>query len=57
MKPQILYIILTLVNLLLNAHYHGEPKEGNHNFFIDLLGIAITYALLIWGGFFDVFLK
>jgi len=49
--PQIIYITLTAISLLLNAYTHGKPREDN-NFWNALLAGIIVYGLLIWGGFF-----
>ena len=50
---QALYVLLMLSSLLLSAHDHGKPKEGNHNFWYSLIALIITTSLLYWGGFFD----
>lgn len=49
--PQIIYVILTAISLLGAAHLHGKPRE-NYNFWTALIGVALGYTLLIWGGFF-----
>ena len=51
--PQILFIVLCAIVLLLAAHLHGEPKKGNYNFFKSFIAEAIPAGLLIWGGFFN----
>ena len=53
MTPQIIYILLISVSLLLNANLHGKSKEGKHNFWIHLIATVTTSFLLYWGGFFD----
>ena len=50
--PQIIIIVLYAITLLLSSHSHGKPYEHNQNFWVSLLGVAIMFALLIWGGFF-----
>ena len=50
--PQIIIIVLYAVALLIAAHEHGKPREGETNFWISLSGTAILFGLLIWGGFF-----
>lgn len=50
--PQIIIIVLYAMTLLVSAHEHGKPREGKTNFWISLLGVAIIFGLLIWGGFF-----
>lgn len=51
--PQIILVILYAIALLLQAHSHGKPKEGNNNFWHSLISSVITFSLLKWGGFFD----
>lgn len=51
--PQIVWISVIAVSLLLNARDHGKPKEGKHNFFIGLVVLSIQLFLLIMGGFFN----
>ena len=50
--PQIIVIVLSATGLLLQAYYHGKPKDGKNNFFTGLISTTITFGLLIWGGFF-----
>ncbi len=50
--PQILMITLSAISLLLNAHSHGKPKEGNQSFWTALVGTIIVQGILIWGGFY-----
>ena len=50
--PQILIIILYGASLLCDANMHGKPKEGEHNFWVGLIGITLQTGLLWWGGFF-----
>jgi len=54
MIPQIIYLVLYGVGLLILANQHGKPKTGNHNFWITATAGLISPALLYWGGFFDV---
>lgn len=54
MAPQIIYIVIIIINLINAGYRHGKPKEGTNNLWIDLTSIAIAIALLTWGGFFDV---
>jgi len=49
--PQIIYIVLSAIGLLLAAYYHGKPRD-NYNFWTVLVSSFIAYGLLIWGGFF-----
>lgn len=50
--PQIIYICITALGLLVAANKHGKPKEGNESFWITFTAVIIGYSLLIWGGFF-----
>jgi hypothetical protein len=50
--PQIIWIVMASVNLLLTAYLHGKPKDGNHNIWLTILGSIIMLSLLIGGGFF-----
>lgn len=49
--PAIIFIILSAINLLLAARLHGTSRP-DYNFWIVLLGSAITNGLLYWGGFY-----
>ena len=50
--PQIIYICITAVGLLIEANKHGKPKDGEHSFWLTLISVIIGYSILIWGGFF-----
>ena len=49
----IAYLVITLIGLGVCLQIHGEPKTGNHNFFATLLTTALTFLLLIKGGYFS----
>jgi hypothetical protein len=49
--PQIVYLSIMFVALLLSAALHGKPRS-NINFWTDLVSSALTIALMYWGGFF-----
>jgi hypothetical protein len=49
--PQIIYIAITFIGLLLTANQHGKPRK-NTNLWITLISTTIAYSILIWGGFF-----
>lgn len=49
--PQTLVILLSIIGLVLVARDHGKPRKPE-NIWTHLVGVAITYSLLIWGGFF-----
>lgn len=51
--PQIIYLTITAVGLLIEANQHGKPKgPGNHNFWVTAVSTAICLSILYWGGFF-----
>lgn len=53
MLPQIIYLVLVGIGLLLMSNQHGKPKTGDHNFWISLIAQCIHLGLLYWGGFFN----
>ena len=57
MIPQIIYLSILFIGLLLAANLHGKPKEGEYNFWTTFLSYIIILTLLFYGGFFDVFFK
>ncbi len=52
--PQIIMLCIGAMDLLLTANLHGKPKEGNHSFWVESIGVACQIWLLYWGGFFRV---
>ena len=50
--PQIVWIALTAMGLGCTAVKHGQPKEGNENFWTSLIANGIVALLLYYGGFF-----
>lgn len=50
--PQITWIILTTMRLTVTAFKEGQPKEGAWSTTNALIYTAISYTLLICGGFF-----
>ena len=56
MIPQIIMILFVAIALARGVHMHSKPKKGNHDFRDDIIAIAIGQGLLIWGGFYGVFL-
>tara|TARA_R100000951_G_scaffold101420_1_gene92965 strand:- start:36900 stop:37067 length:168 start_codon:yes stop_codon:yes gene_type:complete len=50
--PQIIILCLYALGLLLDSHLHGQHKSGKHNVFVSIVGVAISFSLLKWGGFF-----
>lgn len=49
--PQIVMLVIYICNVMLSAVHHGEEQEP-YNVWITMLGIAINFAILKWGGFF-----
>ena len=50
--PQILICLIFIIGLVQNCIKHGEPKDGEYNFWGTLIGVIINVAILKWGGFF-----
>ena len=58
MTPQIILLCIALINIVVSAIKHGEPKDktsSTYNFWITLGNILVLLGLLYWGGFFQVF--
>ena len=53
MVPQIIYLSIVFINLLLTANMHGKERTP-YNFWTSLVGTVLGFFLLYWGGFFDV---
>lgn len=49
--PQVVVLVLYLFNVVLSAVHHGE-EQGPYNVWTTLVGTAISFAILRWGGFF-----
>lgn len=56
MIPQLIYIALIMISLGMNISSHGEPR-GDTNAWNSLISCIIGFAILYWGGFFDVMIK
>lgn len=50
--PQIIYLALMMMDIGISLAKHGEPKNQKYNAWITSVSVAITVALLKWGGFF-----
>jgi len=50
--PQVIWLVLLLINLMINAVNHGKPKEGFDNITYSIIDACLSIGLLIWGGFF-----
>jgi len=44
----IIFYIFALLGLLLAANLHGQKKEGDHNFWVNLISIIINLVLIWW---------
>jgi len=51
--PQIIYLVLVGIQLLMTAHKHGEMKMDKHNIWTTILNAIFASLLLYWGGFFS----
>lgn len=53
---QILYIVIVVLGLGISLERHGK-RQGNHNskhnFWATLIGSAILFTILYFGGFFS----
>lgn len=49
--PQIVIMVLYLVNITLSAVHHGE-EQGPYNVWMTMLGVSVNFAILKCGGFF-----
>ncbi len=54
--PQIVYVSLSLVGLGFAIAKHGQPREP-YNAFGLMIGTALSWTLLWWGGFFQPLLS
>ncbi len=50
--PQGIYLALLFTGIGAEAANHGQPKKGNHNFWVALIGTLLALALQYWGGFY-----
>lgn len=49
--PQLVMLVLYVCNAILSIVHHGEEQEP-YNAWTTMLGIAVNFAILKWGGFF-----
>ena len=56
MAPQIIYLSIVFIGLLIAANLHGKERTP-HNFWVTLVATAITISLMYWGGFFNPIFK
>lgn len=57
MTPQIIYIALQFIGLMILIRLHGKPEEGKHNFWSALTRAVLINYLLYSGGFYDPLFK
>lgn len=50
--PAFLWCLLVGASLLVNARFHGQPREKT-NFWYAAAAVGIHGGLLYWGGFFS----
>lgn len=50
--PQLIYILLTIIGLVVAIQRDGKPRTGSYNLMPDLICSLLTFLLLYWGGFF-----
>ncbi|MGL6174821.1 MAG: hypothetical protein ACRC1P_09490 [Cellulosilyticaceae bacterium] len=50
--PQTIYLVIVLIGTGVALSDHGKPRKGNENFITFLIGTAIQFGLMYWGGFF-----
>jgi len=51
--PQITFVTLTILGLLVTVRFHGEPRTGKYSVVSFFIASAIDYWLLYYGGFFN----
>lgn len=50
--PQLIYLVLSLLGIVITLVNHGEPREGQYNVYSVIVGELLFIGLLWWGGFF-----
>jgi len=51
--PEVIMLFLMVLSLGIAISEHGKPKTGKNSFWATLIGQALSFALLYWGGFFS----
>ena len=54
MIPQIIFLCLLTMSITIHLINHGENRPP-YNVWHKLIGAVILFALLWWGGFWEVF--
>ena len=57
MKPQLLLITLSMIAIGVHIAKHGKQTNLKYNGFHKLIGSAILYTILYYGGFWDVLIN
>jgi hypothetical protein len=57
MWPQIVFLIIVMVGLILNIIFEGEATEGHFDTINYILKYGFILFILYMGGFFDCFFK
>jgi|CoawatStandDraft_6_1074263.scaffolds.fasta_scaffold02726_6 hypothetical protein len=57
MKPQIVLISLSMIAIGIHIARHGKQTNLKYNGFNKLIGSAILYTILYYGGFWDVLIN
>lgn len=50
---QIVWLLIVALGFGINIVKHGEPRDGNYNFWSFLIGALIEAVILYLGGFFN----
>lgn len=50
--PQAIMLAIVCMNLGMSLALHGQEKQGEYNFWVTLIGMALELSLLYAGGFF-----
>ena len=50
--PQIIWFIIAIIDIVYTGIHNGERKEGEYNFWTNLLAIIIEYFFFFFLGFF-----
>jgi len=51
--PQIIILIIMIINIIDSRKEHGKIIEIKDNFYMTLLFESIFFLILLWGGFFN----
>lgn len=57
MTPQIIYLVLICISLMIHISQHGKVSSKPHDATASFAAMILVLAILTWGGFFDCFLK